>query len=77
MPAVFDTYGTPTKETLKLIHDLCDLYSHHHLQDAADRCTPRHYWVRQVSNALQCANARQLHHLAADCHGAKDGMRQP
>jgi hypothetical protein len=40
-----------------------------HLQDAADRCAARHYWVRQASNALQCANARQLHHLAADCQG--------
>jgi hypothetical protein len=52
MPAVFETYGTPTKETLKLIHDLCDLLSHPHLHDAADRCAARHYWVRQVSNAL-------------------------
>ena len=77
MPAVFETYGTPTKETLKLIHDLCDLHSHLHLHDAADRCAARHYWVRQASNALQCANARQLHHLAADCPGAKDGMRHP
>jgi hypothetical protein len=78
MPAIFETCGTPTKETLKLIHDLCDLHSHlHHLHDAADRCAARHYWVRQASNALQCAYARQLRHLAADCPGAKDGMRQP
>ena len=70
-------FGTPTKETLKLIHDLCDLHSHLHLHDAADRCVARHYWVRQASNALQWANAHQLHHLAADCPGAKDGMRQP
>jgi hypothetical protein len=33
MPAVFATYGTPTKETLKLIHDLCELHSHLHLHD--------------------------------------------
>jgi hypothetical protein len=58
MPAVFETYGTPTKETLKLIHDLCDLHSHLHLHDAAGRCAARYYWVRQTSNALQCANAR-------------------
>jgi hypothetical protein len=67
MPAVFETYSTPTKETLKLIHDLCDHHSHFHLHDAADRCAARHYWIRQASNAL-----------AADCLGAKDGrIQQP
>jgi hypothetical protein len=65
VPAVFETYGTPTKETLKLIHSHCNLHSHLHLHDAADCCAARHYWVRQASNALQCANARQLHDLTA------------
>ena len=67
MPTVFGTYDSPAKDTLKLIHGLCDLHSHLHLHlhDAADRCAARHYWVRQTSNSLQCTNTRQLHHLAA------------
>ena len=77
VPAVFESYGTPTKETLTLIHGLCDLHSHLHLHDNSDRAAATHYWIRRASNALQHANARQLHHLAADNPGPQDGMRQP
>ena len=72
------------KETPKLTHDLYDLHSYLylHVHDTADRCVARHYLAMQVSNSLQCANAHQLHHLAADCPGAQgqnatsmEGMR--
>ena len=65
-PLAFETHGTPTRDFLNLFGELCSRRAELGGFDPSEEAVYRHYCRSRLSSALQAANARQLHHLAAD-----------
>ena len=73
-PLAFETYGTPTRDFLNLFgRELCSRRAELGGFDPSEEAVYRHYCRSRLSSALQAANARQLHHLAADAPAPPTG----
>ena len=72
-PLAFETYGTPTRDFLNLFGELCSRRAELGGFDPSEEAVYRHYCRSRLSSALQAANARQLHHLAADAPAPPTG----
>ena len=72
-PLAFETYGSPTRDFPNLFGELCSRRAERGGFDQAEEAVYRHYCRSRLSSALQAANARQLHHLAADAPAPPTG----
>lgn len=74
-PLAVESYGAVTTTTYNLIDGLCKTHAEMYGCSQSDDAIFRHAWRHRFSTALQLANAKMIHHLAADAPDRREGRK--